>query len=373
MTPCDLSIIGLASRIGETVTMDEWARAMKMPKRDGNGYVTGALTEKITGITSKAWQPHVFKDINCVAEVAVQSLVSAELDASEIDAVIVITCTPYEILLDQDSFTLLRKIGIRDDVAPIQIGAGCAGMARAVQIAAKLLAKNILIISYNAPSVLGIHTGGELPPQYKSNSAHPFAGILWLSSAIFSDAVAAVVLSRNGHDSKGFVFYSRDSQSFGDEPAFTDPIVHFLGGGINHPPGTKDSLELSAYGMSGEAIKKYYRQGMLINHATVGKHRPNYTENVARIYTHQASPALVEDFVELANLPRHKVPTHARTVGNLVTPCTMKLLHDDVSSGAVKYGDEICVLVVGAGPERGGFILPVDIKQPDELQRNSTL
>jgi 3-oxoacyl-[acyl-carrier-protein] synthase-3 len=270
-------------------------------------------------------------------------------------------------MLDQDSFKLLRQIGIRDDVAPIQIGAGCAGMARAVQIAARLNVENTLIITYNLPSVLGVHNGGELPPQYKSNEVHPFAGILWLSAAIFSDAVAAVVLSRNGAPTNGFVFYSRDSQAFGPGPAFTDPIVHFPGGGINHPVGTKNGAALSAYGMSGEAIKTYYKEGMLINHSLVTAHRPNYINEVARIYTHQASPALVDNFVELANLPHDKVPTHARKLGNLVTPCTMKLSHDDLVLGVVKFRDEVCVLVVGAGPERGGFLLPVEIKHYDKL------
>lgn len=360
MTPCNLSIVGVASRIGKLIPVDDWAHLMKMPTREGGGFVNGALVKKVTGIESKAWEPEFFKDIRCVVDVACEAIASSGLTASQIDAVLVVTCTPYEILLDQDSFRILREIGIRDDVAPIQIGAGCAGVVRAVQIAAGLRAENTLVITYNAPSVIGVTTGGELPPQYKVNGVHPFANVLWLSSAIFSDAAAAVVLSRNGSPKNGLAFYSRDSQSFGDEPGFSDPLVYYPGGGLNRPAGTKDSVELSAYGMSGEAIKVYYRKGMLLNHANVRHSRPNYVNEVARIYTHQASPALVEDFVELAQLPRDKVPTHARTVGNLVSPCTLKLLHDDISQGKVKRGDEICVMVVGAGPERGGFILPVE-------------
>ncbi len=34
---------------------------------------------------------------------------------------------------------------------PIQIGAGCAGLARAVALAAGLRADNVLIVTYNAP------------------------------------------------------------------------------------------------------------------------------------------------------------------------------------------------------------------------------
>ena len=82
-----------------------------------------------------------------------------------------------------------------------------------------------------------------------------------------------------------------------------------------------------------------------------------------RIYTHQASPALVEEFARMAELPPDKAPTNARELGNLVSPCTAKMLHDDVLAGRVREGQEVCISVVGAGPERGAFVAPVRVRQ----------
>ncbi len=47
--------------------------------------------------------------------------------------------------------------------------------------------------------------------------------------------------------------------------------------------------------------------------------------------------------------------------GNLVSASTAKMLHDDLFRGDIADGDLICASVVGAGPERGAYVLPVRI------------
>jgi 3-oxoacyl-[acyl-carrier-protein] synthase-3 len=196
---------------------------------------------------------------------------------------------------------------------------------------------------------------------YRNNTTHPLGKQLWVSPALFSDAAAALVL-RRAPEVTGFSFYSRDSHSFGDEPGFTDPIIHYPGGGVAHPPGTQGAAELSCYGIVPAAVKEYYTKGMMLNHEALTKQRPGYVEEVRRIYTHQASPALVEAFAKMAALPPDKAPSNARRLGNLVSASTAQMLHDDLQQGVIRPGDEICLSVVGAGPERGAFILPVATK-----------
>jgi 3-oxoacyl-[acyl-carrier-protein] synthase-3 len=203
-------------------------------------------------------------------------------------------------------------------------------------------------------------SGGGLSHLYRHNQVHPLARSLWSSPGIFSDGAAAVVLSRQAH-SEGLVLYSRDSLSFGDEPGFTDPLIHYLGGGINHPVGTPGSARLSCFGMNGPAVKRYYTKGMMLNHHALEAAVPGYVDLVRRIYTHQASPALVQEFARLAGLPSSKAPSNARRYGNLVTVSTAKMLHDDLYRGDVGPGDLVCVSVVGAGPERGEYVLPVRV------------
>jgi 3-oxoacyl-[acyl-carrier-protein] synthase-3 len=294
--------------------------------------------------------------------VARQALRSARVSSREIDAVVVVTCSPYEILLDQDAFRLMRMLGIPDSVPPIQLGAGCAGLARAAAVAARLQAEKVLIITYSLPSCVTGDGRGGIGDHYLRNTLHPHGPLLWTSPGIFSDAAAALVFRRRS-DSNGMVLYSRDSQSFGEEPGFVDPLIHYPGGGAHCPPQGPRSAALSCYGMHSAAVKRYYTKGMMLNHRALLAERPHYVAEARRIYTHQASPALVDSFAKLAELPSDKAPTNAREYGNLVSPCTIKMLHDDMAVGRLEPDDTVCVSVVGAGPERGAFLFPVSVEE----------
>src|SRR4051812_42105574 len=127
--PYELS--GLSSLIGRVIDIHEWADRARIPNRKAPGFLDGQAVERVLGISAKSWDPELFGRIETIAMVARDALASARLAASEVDAVIVVTCSPYESLLDQDSFRLLRMLGIPDAVPPIQLGAGCAGLARA--------------------------------------------------------------------------------------------------------------------------------------------------------------------------------------------------------------------------------------------------
>jgi 3-oxoacyl-[acyl-carrier-protein] synthase-3 len=353
------AITGLATLIGRVLTIDEWATAARIPARTG-GLMSGELVERVLGIQGKSWDPWTFADLGRIAEIGRDALLSADLEPRDIDTMIVVTCSPYEIMLDQDAFRMARELQLLDDVVPIQIGAGCAGLARAAALAARMNSRHALIVTYNAPSRITGDLNGGVNPIYLNNDTHPLGRSLWASAGIFSDGAAALVLSRDSAES-GLVFYSRDSQAFGDEPGFTDPLIHHFGGGSRHPYGTPEAAELACYGMNGPAVKRYYTQGMMLNHAALNAAIPGYVDRVRRIYTHQASPALVQSFAKLAELPADKAPSNAKRFGNLVSASTAKMLHDDLYAGDVANDDLICVSVVGSGPERGAYVMPLRV------------
>ena len=353
------AMTGLSTLIGRVLTIDEWAQAARIPQR-GGGVMSGELVERILGISGKSWDPRTFADLGRIAGTAREALLSADLEPRDIDAMVVVTCSPYEVMLDQDAFRLARELELPDTVVPLQIGAGCAGLARAAALAGQLTAENVLVITYNAPSRVTGDLDGGVNPLYLHNDHHPLGRSLWASAGIFSDGAAALVLSRRP-ESPGQVLYSRDSLTFGDEPGFRDPLIHHFGGGARHPMGTPGAQELACYGMNGPQVKRYYTKGMMLNHASLEAALPGYVDRVKRIYTHQASPALVSAFAELAGLPPGKAPTNARRFGNLVSASTAKMLHDDLYTGEVSDRDLVCVSVVGSGPERGAYVLPLQI------------
>ncbi|WP_330297548.1 3-oxoacyl-[acyl-carrier-protein] synthase III C-terminal domain-containing protein [Streptomyces sp. NBC_00503] len=359
-------ISGVGAQIGDIISVEDWAGLAHIPHRKRAGEeVSGADIERILGVASKSWDRERFGSLDSVVDVARQALRSARAEPGDIDAVFVATCTPYEIMLDQDAFNLLRRLRIPDSVPPFQLGAGCGGLSRVAAHLARTRAERALVISYNAASPIGIDDNGVIS-QYRgegedgSGGGHPFAHTLWCSGALFSDAATALVFERD-ENFDGVGFYSRDSLDFGGEPGFSDPLIHYPGGGALHPPGFPGSTELSAFGLNGPELARYYSRGMMLNQETMDAHRPGFVDEVQRIYTHQAGPALVEDYHRLAGLDARKAPAHARELGNLVTSATPVLFYTDVVNGLVDGGDTVCFSVIGAGPERGAFLVRVSI------------
>lgn len=352
-------IAGLATVIGEVVTMDEWADSFQIPNRKKPGrFLSGGDVQRIIGpVASKSWDPEFFSNFERIVEVARSAMDAARLTAREIDVVMVATSTPYEVQLDYDSFKLMRALEIPDHIPPLQLAAGCAGMARALSLAAKLNAKNILIVTYEVSSLYMVS------PIYRYNTHHPLGDALWASPALFSDGAAALVLRRD-EKAQGYSLYSRDSLKFGDEAGFDDPLIHYPGGGALNPPGVGNNEQLSCYAMAGDKTKRYYSKGMHLNHKGLEAHRERYFTEVERIYTHQASPIMVEGFInefcEINGVEQDKFSTNVRQYGNLVIPSTLKMMHDDMLTGRLKSGDEIAVMVVGAGPERGAFLIEIE-------------
>jgi 3-oxoacyl-[acyl-carrier-protein] synthase-3 len=357
MHQINLAITGVSSFVAEPISIDEWASAFKVPDRQTEGkYLDGKMVEKILGIKSKSWAPDVFKDPQVVIDTTKEAMRRAKVDAADIDAAIIVTCSPFMVQLDQDAFLLYKEIGLKDDIVPVLLGAGCAGFARAMALAAQMKANTILLISYSLSSLY------TQTPVYKNNDHHPYAKSLWMSAALFSDGVSAVVLKKTAEPT-GYSFYSRDSLSFGQEAGFDDPLIHYTGSGAWDPPGTEKCEALSCFAMAGPRIKEYYIKGMTLNHQQLLNLQPDYLNQVKKIYTHQASPTLTNAFLDTLikdhGISRDKMGINVVKYGNLVSTSTIKLLDDDMQAGILEPGDKVCISVVGAGPERGAFIIPV--------------
>ena len=357
MYEINLAITGVSSFVADPISIDEWADMYKVPDRTMEGkFLDGKMVEKILGIKSKSWAPDVFKDPQIVIDTTREAMQRAGVAAEDIDAAIIVTCSPFMVQLDQDAFMLYKDLGLRDHVVPVLLGAGCAGFARAMALASQMTAKKILLISYSLSS---LYTQTDV---YKNNHTHPYGKSLWMSAALFSDGVSAVVLEKKDEPT-GYSFYSRDSLNFGEEGGFDDPLIHYTGSGAWSPPGTQDCEALSCFAMAGPRIKEYYIKGMTLNHQQMTALQPDYLESVKKIYTHQASPILTNTFLDTLikehGIKRDKVGINVVKYGNLVSTSTIKLLDDDMKAGVLEPGDKVCISVVGAGPERGAFIIPV--------------
>ncbi|GFM99140.1 3-oxoacyl-[acyl-carrier-protein] synthase III C-terminal domain-containing protein [Streptomyces fulvorobeus] len=360
--PFPYEIAGAHADLGTVVAMDDWAERTQVPDRHRPGrHLSGATVTRLLGVRGKSWDPAHFADLGPVVAVARQALDHAGLSPRDITTVVVVTCTPYQVMLDQDAFALMRRLGIPDHVPPVQLGAGCGGMARAAAVVSAMRAERALVVAYNITSRVSTGADGTLLPQYAGNTAHPYGRNMWASPALFSDGAAALVLRREA-DADGVLLYSRDSLSFDGGPGITDPLIHVLGGGGSHPAGTPGADELSAYGMNSPEIRRYYSTGMALNHEALEYARPGYLKEITRLYTHQAHPFLVDAFLSEADIPAELAPGNARAIGNTAAPSTLALLHADLEAGRLVPGDVVCLSVVGSGPERGAFLAPLAVR-----------
>lgn len=357
--PFPYEITGAHADLGTVVGVDEWADLARVPDRHRpGGHLGGAAITKLLGVRGKSWDPAHFAGLDPVVAVAREALEQAGLAPCDVTAVVLVTCTPYQVMLDQDAFALMRQLGIPDQVPPLQLGAGCGGLARAAAVVSAMRTERALVVAYNITSRVSTGPDGTLLPQYAENTLHPHGRNMWASPALFSDGVAALVLRRD-EEADGVLLYSRDSQSFDGGPGVTDPLIHFLGSGSSHPAGTPGAAELSAYGMNSPEIRRYYSTGMTLNHQALEAARPGYLKEIARLYTHQAHPFLVDAFLAETEIPAEKAPGNARTIGNIAAPSTIALLHADLRNGDLAPGDLLCLSVVGSGPERGAFLAPL--------------
>ncbi|MCP4599377.1 MAG: hypothetical protein GY847_02385 [Proteobacteria bacterium] len=355
MKHIDSEIIGVSALTGDIVPMDEWAEQVDIVDPKHNKRIDGRIIRKLLGVNGKSWSPDLFRDPNTIVRVGKAALESAEILPDEVEAIITVSCTPYELNLGQDSFRFARALGLSEDVLLIHLETGCGGLARMMNIVNKLSVNTILVLAYNVVSSMTIMDGPNRLAYF--NGYHPMENLVWMSAALFSDGAGGIVLRRTEKNT-GFAFYTRDAHSFGDGPPFTDPIVHFPGGGVLHPPGFHNCEASMFFAMSGRIIAEYYNKGMMLNHQSLLDVQPNYVDEVRRIYTHQAGPALVKSFKELSGISSDKAPSNAQEIGNTVSSCTIQLLYEDIEKGIVKEGDTICFSVVGAGPERGAFLIP---------------
>ena len=122
------------------------------------------------------------------SEAATRSLVSAGVDAAQIDAVVVSTCTGY--LCPGLSGYVVERLGLRADVQALDlVGQGCAAALPNLQLGRSLLAAGA------AEHVLSVCVEVSSAAMYLDNDP----GVL-ISACLFGDGAGAAVLSRAPRD-----------------------------------------------------------------------------------------------------------------------------------------------------------------------------
>jgi len=148
MSSFDFILRSVRTRVGAVMSLETWAQWARIPHRSQPGtIVSGEFMGQLLGIRSKAWEPETFRQPETVALLGRAALADAGVDADDLDAVMLVTCTPFEHTLDQDAHRFARLLDLADDIPVLQIHAGCVGLARAVSVIAGLRATRVLLLT----------------------------------------------------------------------------------------------------------------------------------------------------------------------------------------------------------------------------------
>jgi 3-oxoacyl-[acyl-carrier-protein] synthase-3 len=289
-------------------------------------------------------------DGDLAVRAAKKALENAGMEALDIDALVHVSCTPDTLYFNDHLRFMTRELGLRRDAHLMYHNLGCAGLAPAFHSARSELAGSgddgvVLLVASNCSS--SYLTRDTIP--FYMQGRYPWA---WLSPALFGDGAGAVIL-RSGRKSgdRGLVHTWYETQ-----PDLT--IVRYDAGGGTSPT-CADNLTEHLFLMEAQTVGRSFTPVLCRTFERMVEDWPTRiqpvvghafdVDKIKRWYFHQANRIAVERTARTMGLPVDRVPTNVGHYGNTSAASTLLLFDEDRRSGAVKDGDIVVFLWIGAG------------------------
>ncbi len=289
-----------------------------------------------------------------MCEVATRNaLAMADVSASSVDALILVTCTPDELNFSHDAMELHARLGMRRDAFAFVIDDGCGGTPYIIDLAKKMLEsgalKTIMIVAsaFTSPLVNRRTYTAELAPVKGEKG---FSG--FLSMYVFGDGAGAMVL-RGDEGQSGRIISSMSMNSH-------EELVFRRGGGaLKHMHQNRASDAELAFIVNGPLVARDYPRVMGEVVTEVLASTPFKANDVERFYFHQPNRRVLDLFVRQAELPADRVAVNVDRYGNTSAAGMLVLFSEDLEAGTVKLGGEQLVLLaaVGANVHAGAQLL----------------
>ena len=289
-------------------------------------------------------------DGDLAVRAAKRALENAGMEAVDIDALVHVSCTPDTLYFNDHLRFMTRELGLRRDAHLMYHNLGCAGLAPAFHSARSELAGSgddgvVLLVASNCSS--SYLTRDTIP--FYMQGRYPWA---WLSPALFGDGAGAVIL-RSGRKSgdRGLVHTWYETQ-----PDLT--IVRYDAGGGTSPT-CADNLTEHLFLMEAQTVGRSFTPVLCRTFERMVEDWPTRiqpvvghafdVDKIKRWYFHQANRIAVERTARTMGLPVDRVPTNVGHYGNTSAASTLLLFDEDRRSRAVKDGDIVVFLWIGAG------------------------
>jgi len=288
-----------------------------------------------------------------MCEVALRrALEMAEMDARELDAVLLVTCTPDRLNFSYDAMEVHRRLGCRVDTYALTVDDGCGGTPYIMDMAYRMIrsgaVNNVAVIGSACTSALidrNVWSGevSHTPGRKPLNAA--------FGMYVFGDAAGAVVLRSDPDPGYGII-----SSISGND--YQELVVR-RAGGVHERLYGKSSAAEDAFVIDGQLVARSYRVFMKRCISDVLASHPELTDEVKRYYFHQPNKRLLDHFVADVGLPADRVACNVDRYGNTSAAGMLVLLAEDLGAGVVSLGsgDLVMIAAVGANVHYGAQLV----------------
>jgi 3-oxoacyl-[acyl-carrier-protein] synthase III len=296
-------------------------------------------------------QPRTATDMGEIA--LTEALEMASMKASELDAIVVVTCTPDQPRFSHDAMELHRRLGGRRGAHCLVVDSGCGGSLYVLDMLSRTMSEGGL----RAAAVIGTNLSSPLVDRelytaegitgHDGESVRPY-----LSTYVFGDGAGAIVVRRESGPGPGI-----RSSIAGNEHW---ELVHAPGGGTESPPyGERYSPVDHAFIVNGRLVARTYLKVMHESLTAVARQASCGLGDIARFYLHQPNPRMLRLLAQALELRDDQVASNVDHVGNTSSAGMFMLLAEDLKQNkvALDQGQKVAFAAIGAGVHYGAQVV----------------
>jgi 3-oxoacyl-[acyl-carrier-protein] synthase III len=291
-----------------------------------------------------------------MAEVALRrALRMAELEARDLDAIFLVTCSPDELNFSHDAMQLHRRLGCREDAYAMVFDSGCGGTLYTMDMARRMIEggtfRTIAVIGSNFTSAhlnREVYTAAQALPSGKTANG-------FLSMYVFGDGAGALILHGDGAARPGGPGIVR---SFAGT-AHAELVLRKGGGNLRLGFQGRAAAADHAFVVDGLQVARTYPVFMKkAIDGVLGEDRQLAPE-VKRWYFHQPNKRLMDSFVAREAIPKESVACHVERHGNTSAAGMLILLAEDLERRVVQMGrgDLVLLAAIGANVNYGAQLV----------------
>jgi 3-oxoacyl-[acyl-carrier-protein] synthase-3 len=289
-----------------------------------------------TGIVERRIADSDVASSDLAVNAALAALEDAEVDAHEIDLLIVATITP-DYQFPATACLVQRKLNLRSTTACFDLNAACSGFIYGLETASAMLATG----RYRHALVIGAEKMSSIVDWQDRNTC-----------VLFGDAAGAAVVGSSEERHVGLLGCRLGTLGEGCE------LLYIPGGG-SRTPLTEESLlaRENCIHMKGKEVFKLAVRAMEDTCREILEQHKLSADQIALVIPHQANLRIIEAISHYLGLPMDRFYVNVDRYGNTSAASIPLALDEARRSGRIQRGDITLLVAFGAGLTYGSALL----------------